>query len=451
MKSWKKVLLTGTGVCVLLTGGYGYREFGMVKAETKAGTESLDHGSIQGEASLEDLQEQGTSEEDFKAEEEGGENVGPGVSGSGETEPERETERKVGPGVANEPETEEEPELESVTISLAGDCSIGTLSIHGYEGTFREMYDKYGPSYFFKNVKSVFEADDMTLVNFEGVLTNSNKKVPKEFNIKGTPEYIQVLPEGDIDAVSFGNNHRIDYGDQGIADTITAFNSIGMPYAYDENIGIFETERGVKIGFVSVDVVYGGRQVENYLQSGFERLRQENVNLILACCHWGIESTYYPESYQLELGHKCIDWGADLVVGCHPHVLQGVEKYKGKYILYSLGNFCFGGNRNPKDKNTMIAQAKFTLEEGSPKGEAEMTLIPCTISSVNHRNDYCPTIAQGEKRTEIIQKLNGYSSQFGVTVGEDGKVSGPEEAKEQPKETQGETETAETSAEGSGE
>ena len=99
----------------------------------------------------------------------------------------------------------------------------------------------------------------------------------------------------------------------------------------------------------------------------------------------------------------------------------------------------------------MIAQAKFTLEEGSPKGEAEMTLIPCTISSVNHRNDYCPTIAQGEKRTEIIQKLNGYSSQFGVTVGEDGKVSGPEEAKEQPKETQGETETAETSAEGSGE
>ena len=70
VKSWKKVLLTGTGVCVLLTGGYGYREFGMVKAETKAGTESLDHGSIQGEASLEDLQEQGTSEEDFKAEEE---------------------------------------------------------------------------------------------------------------------------------------------------------------------------------------------------------------------------------------------------------------------------------------------------------------------------------------------------------------------------------------------
>ncbi len=429
VKVWKRILLTGASACVLLAGGYGYREMAMVRAEMESGTEVLGEmaaedkasgeAAAEGEASLEGQSESGgeaAEEGNSKTEAEG--EIGPGVSGREETP--KETEREVGPGVPEE--TKAEPEPETVTISLAGDCSIGTLSIHGYEGTFREMYDKYGASYFFKNVKSVFEADDMTLVNFEGVLTNSNKKVPKEFNIKGKPEYIHVLPEGDIDAVSFGNNHRIDYGEQGVADTIAAFQSIGIPYAYDENIGIFETESGVKIGFVSVDVVYGGRQVETYLQNGLERLRQENVSLILACCHWGIESTYYPESYQMELGHKCIDWGADLVVGCHPHVLQGVEKYNGKYILYSLGNFCFGGNRNPRDKNTMIAQAVFTLEEGKPKGEAEMTLIPCTISSVNHRNDYCPTIAQGEKRSEIIQKLNAYSSQFGVMVGEDGKV-----------------------------
>ena len=144
----------------------------------------------------------------------------------------------------------QEPE-KSVVISLAGDCSLGNLSIHGYEGTFREMYDRHGPGYFFQNVKSVFEADDMTLVNFEGVLTNSNHLVKKAFNIKGKPEYIQILPEAGIEAVSFGNNHRIDYGEQGIADTLAAFASIQLPYACNEVTGLYETEDGVKVGFRS--------------------------------------------------------------------------------------------------------------------------------------------------------------------------------------------------------
>lgn len=324
-----------------------------------------------------------------------------------------------GPGQARE----KKKEPETVIISLAGDCSIGKLSIHGYEGTFEEMYDREGPGYFFKNVKSVFEADDMTLVNFEGVLTDSNNRVQKTFNIKGKPEYIGILPEAGIDAVSFGNNHRTDYGQQGVTDTVALFESIHLPYAYDDNLGIYELENGIRIGFVSVDEVYGGKSVETFLQSGIEKLKQEKVNIILACCHWGIESVYYPESYQTELGRKCIDWGADLVVGCHPHVLQGVDYYNGKYILYSLGNFCFGANRNPKDKNTMIAQAKFTLEDGGITGEAEMTLIPCTLSSVSSRNDYCPTIAEGDKKTYIIQKLNEYSNGFGVSVDQEGKVS----------------------------
>lgn len=312
---------------------------------------------------------------------------------------------------------------ETVTISLAGDCSIGKLSVHGYEGTFEEMYDKGGPGYFFHNVKSIFEADDMTLVNFEGVLTTSNKKVQKTFNIKGKPEYIGILPEASIEAVSFGNNHRIDYGQQGVADTVALFESIGLAYAYDDTLGIYELENGIKIGFVSVNEVYDQKAVEEFLHNGIETLRQQQVNIILACCHWGNESVYYPESYQTELGRKCIDWGADLVVGSHPHVLQGIDSYNGKYILYSLGNFCFGGNRNPKDKNTMIAQAKFILEDGMVAGEAEMTLIPCTISSVSSRNDYCPTVAEGDKKTLIIQKLNEYSNGFGVTVDEEGKVS----------------------------
>ncbi len=312
-------------------------------------------------------------------------------------------------------------EGKKAVISLAGDCSLGNLSIHGYAGTFREMYDSHGPGYFFKNVKPIFEADDMTLVNFEGVLTNSNHLVPKAFNIKGKPEYIAILPEADIEAVTFGNNHRIDYGAQGIADTLAAFAGIGLPYACNETVGIYETEAGVKVGFVSVSVVDDGRGAEPYLQEGIAHLKEE-ADVILACCHWGPESVYYPDAYQRELGHKCIDWGADLVVGCHPHVLQGIEAYNGKYILYSLGNFCFGANRNPRDKDTMIAQVEFTLGEENQK-EAKLSVIPCTISSVMHRNDYCPTPAEGEKRADIIRKLNVYSTGFGVVVKEDGTVS----------------------------
>ncbi|MGN0351001.1 MAG: CapA family protein [Roseburia sp.] len=322
--------------------------------------------------------------------------------------------------------TQEEPVVTTVTISMAGDCTLGNTQLQGYDRSFNQMYDNQGAAYFFKNVKEVFEADDMTIVNFEGVLTESNDRVEKAYNLKGKPEYNQILIEGDIDAVSLGNNHRIDYGKQGIEDTLAALDEIDMTYAYDDVVGIYEMENGIRVGIVSVDEVYDGALVETYLQEGIAELQEADVNLILACCHWGAEHVYYTESYQEELGHKCIDWGADFVIGCHPHVLQGIEYYQGKYILYSLGNFCFGGNRNPDDKETMIAQATFILTDGEVTGEAALQLIPCTLSSVSDKNDFCPTIVDGEKKATILQHLNEYSSTFGVTIDEEGWVNAKE-------------------------
>ncbi len=168
--------------------------------------------------------------------------------------------------------------------------------------------------------------------------------------------------------------------------------------------------------------MYDGAGVEVYLESGISRLKEQQADLILACCHWGVERENYPEDYQTELGRKCIDWGADLVVGCHPHVLQGIECYRGKYIIYSLGNFCFGANKNPNDKDTMIVQAVFPLTAGVPSGDAQLTVIPCTISSVTKRNDYCPTVAGQKKSASIIQRLNAYSKPFGVTIDPAGRV-----------------------------
>ncbi|MCI5918899.1 MAG: CapA family protein [Roseburia sp.] len=340
------------------------------------------------------------------------------------TEVEAASETKEDAGINLEHKTgEKAPEISYVTISMAGDCTLGNTQLQGYAGTFNEMYDQKGPAYFFQNVRDIFEADDMTIVNFEGVLTESDDKVEKAYNLKGKPEYNQILVDADIEAASLGNNHRIDYGKQGMIDTQAALDEIGLTYAYDDVTDIYETKDGVKIGIVSVDEVYDGTKVETYLQDGIARLKEEGANIILACCHWGIEHVYYPESYQTELGQKCIDWGADFVIGCHPHVLQGIDNYHGKYMLYSLGNFCFGGNRNPQDKGTMIAQVTFQLEDGVTRGEARLQVIPCTLSSVTSRNDFCPTPAQGEKRESIIENLNTYSQSFGVSIDQDGWVS----------------------------
>ena len=313
-------------------------------------------------------------------------------------------------------------QMQSVVITLAGDCSIGKLSVHGYNGSFDQYFDKYGPEYFFQNVKPYFDLSDMTLVNFEGVLTDSNKLVEKQYNIKGRPEFISVIPAAGIDAVSFGNNHRIDYGDQGVNDTIAAFNSINLPYAFDQYCGCFVTDSGVKVGFVSVNHVYDGNKVEPFLQNGIANLRAAGCDIVLACCHWGVECTYYPTKAQKTLGHKCIDWGADMVVGSHPHVLQGFEYYNGKYIIYSLGNFCFGGHMNPKDKKSMIVMATFNVKDKAVVGESALQVIPCTISSRTDKNDYCPTPATGNMYNTIISNLNSYSRGMKVSIDSLGRL-----------------------------
>ena len=158
------------------------------------------------------------------------------------------------------------------------------------------------------------------------------------------------------------------------------------------------------------------------MKDGIAKLQEEGADLILACCHWGIERDNYPTDFQQKFGRECIDWGADLVIGHHPHVLQGVEEYQGKYIIYSLGNFCFGGNRNPVDKDTMIAQQTFTFLDGEKQEDAVFRIIPCAITSDRTRNDYRPTPEQGEEAKRIIGRVNEYSRGFGLEFDDDGYV-----------------------------
>lgn len=329
--------------------------------------------------------------------------------------------------VVQEPETETpepSPDILTVTISAAGDCSLGNHQEQEYAYSFRQTYDQIeDEGYFFENVRDYFAYDDMTIVNFEGVLTFSEERdETRTYNIKGDPEYARLLTAGSVESVSFANNHRLDYGTKGSDDTVAALEAEGIIYAYDRNVGIYETEKGIRIGIVSVNEVAWGLGSEQLLADGIGKLREQNVDLILACCHWGIERDNYPTENQKYLGHKCIDLGADLVIGHHPHVLQGVEEYNGRFIIYSLANFCFGANRNPVDKDTMIFRQTFTFVDGVKQEDQQVQIIPCSVSSVRDRNNFQPTPAQGEEAARIIGRINTYSEDFGTAFAEDGTL-----------------------------
>ena len=248
-----------------------------------------------------------------------------------------------------------------------------------------------------------------------------------------------------------GNNHRMDYGEEGLADTLKALEEAKIVYGYDDILGYYEdAEKGIKVGFVSVNEVYDGKQVEKYLENGIAALKaDESVDLVIACCHWGDELDNYPNEYELNLGKQCIDWGADLVLGHHPHVMQGIEEYNGRFIVYSLGNFCFGGNKNPKDKDTMIFQQTFTFVNGVKQEDKDIRVIPCRISSVTSKNDYCPTPVTGDKAIKVIDKINEFSKQFELQFDYEGYLINREAVKEQDMPQESESAEPEPEAESS--
>lgn len=318
---------------------------------------------------------------------------------------------------------EETSSIVTITVSAAGDATLGTHHEQDYWASFRQVYDQAeDDSYFFANVFDIFNEDDITLVNLEGPLTLAEEaREGQIYSIKGDPEYVNILIAGSVEAVSMGNNHTLDYLQRGRDDTIQALEGAGVVYACEKTVGIYET-KGIRIGMISVNEVSQGYLVEDTIQKGIAELQEEGADLIFVSCHWGVEGDYYPEDYQTILGEKCIDWGADLVIGHHPHVLQGIDEYKGKYIIYSLGNFCFGANRNPPDKDTMIFQQTFTFIDGEKQDSQEIRVIPCSVSSVSERNNFQPTPAEGEEKTRIINRINEFSLEFGVQFDEDGYI-----------------------------
>ena len=301
--------------------------------------------------------------------------------------------------------TKQKNKTVSFTISAVGDCTFGTDENFAYEGSMPAKYDEVGDfNYFFENVKSVFEADDLTIVNFEGTLTDSTTREDKQFAFKADKSYAEILTDGFVEAANLANNHSKDYGEQSYNDTMDALDEAGITnFGYDR-VAIKKV-KGIKVGLVGTYVLADGLGVKDSMEKNIQDLKDEGAQVIIASFHWGEEKAEYPNDVQVELAHAAIDAGADLVLGHHPHVLQGIEQYKGKNIVYSLGNFCFGGNMYPSDMDTMIFQQTFTLKGGKLQEDNVTNIIPCSVSSAEDYNNYQPTPAAGEKETEILNKI----------------------------------------------
>lgn len=305
----------------------------------------------------------------------------------------------------------------SITISAAGDCTFGSDQSSPSSVNFYAVYRKKKDSaYFFKKVKKIFEKDDMTLINFEGTLTKRTTRADKKYAFKGNPSYVNILNKGSIESVAFANNHCRDYGNGSYDDTIRSFKKAGITYSSYAKVGVYKV-KGKRIGMISVNGLEGIQSSKKLIANGMKKLKKKKSDLCIVSMHAGIEYKSAPSSDQKELARYAVDRGADLVLGHHPHILQGIEKYKGVYIVYSLGNFCFGGNTNPPDKDTMIFQQTFAFHKDKmSKKKSTVKIIPCSISSTNGINNYQPMPAKGKKRTRILRKIDKLCRPLGLTL-----------------------------------
>lgn len=321
-----------------------------------------------------------------------------------------------------------------ITLSFIGDNVLGDY--YGSNGETLNWYfnHKIGKdySYFFAKVKPILQSDDMTLGNLEGPLTTHNgDRMIKPFAFKGDPSYVEILKSGSVEAVNIANNHTRDYGMQGFKDTQTHLKNAKIHYSGEGVLSIYEV-KGKKIGMA------GHRgwnpAIKTQVKKEIESLRNMGADIVIFTFHWGEERENYPNKIQKDIGRFAIDNGADLVIGHHPHVLQGIEEYKGKKIVYSLGNFVYGGAKNPADKDSVIYQVRFAF--GAKQNQLEKmsdeliyinnkkvqkiakmqqwselhSFVPVMISGAKTYNNYQPIIAQEADKERIIKRINTYSA-----------------------------------------
>lgn len=290
----------------------------------------------------------------------------------------------------------------TIDISIVGDCLLATDDGKDSSTSFSWYAKNKSPDYFFNKVSHIFQNDDFTIANLENVLTDrplkKRDKGEGAFHFKGPSSNTQILNKGYIDIVSVTNNHTYDYGYDGYVDTIKALSNAGIRWASEDKT-IYLNKNGYKIAFIPASL-YDSSQTKRII----ERIKAASTksDYQIVYFHGGKEAIYKPETWKVNACHQLVDAGADLVIGNHPHRLQPLEIYKGVNIIYSLGNFCFGGNNHMTSNRTIIYKTILKIENGKLKQE-ETRLIPCYIQdNSKYQNNWQPDIIKNEAERQLV-------------------------------------------------
>ncbi|MDD4080237.1 MAG: CapA family protein [Eubacteriales bacterium] len=305
-----------------------------------------------------------------------------------------------------------------IVITAAGDTTIGGDIRRRGDSIFDREYKKQGndPNFICRNVQDIFASDDMTIVNFESTLTTRPAyKTNNHFVFSAPPEYVQFLTNGSIEAVALENNHVMDHGDSGLDETKQTLTDAGNVWSTAEQTGVYEV-KGVSVAMLSYQT-FDGRYPALFEQVPVEVARAKaEHDIVIVSYHWGAELDYKPNDNQIKLGRLTIDSGADLVLGHHSHRVNPIERYQGKYIVYSLGNFSFAGNTKPSDMSTFLFQIRFNVKGDLVETDA-FRIIPSRISSKTDYNDFTPTPFTDQRLIDnVINMLtsNGKGLEYAV-------------------------------------
>ena len=246
-----------------------------------------------------------------------------------------------------------EPSQERFLLTFVGDCTFGANPSNTYAdcGFIKTVGEDY--QYPFRNVMHWFENDECTFLNLEGPLTDTGYPRQKKHTFRGPTAYVNILTKNSVEAVTIANNHTMDYGQEGYESTVATLRGAGIPFSDRDKSCIFTTKNGLTIGMYGA--VYDNLD-EATIVAEIAALKEQDCDLVIFAPHWGGENSFRTHPAQTRLGHAAIEAGADIVWGCHPHVLQPIEQYQDGIIYYSLGNFSFGGNAYPKDYDTALLQ-----------------------------------------------------------------------------------------------
>ena len=300
---------------------------------------------------------------------------------------------------------QEEVKPRAIVITFGGDVVLGGReSYYGNSASLPAFLEKEGMSWPFEKIKKFFSEDDLTVVNLECVLKEDGKgeDITKQWRFRGLPKYVQALTDGRIELVNLANNHTIDYGEAGYSETQESLKGLISWCGNGQNT-IIEIQ-GYKFGFAGCrETTYV--QFPGIIERDIQELKEKGADYIIYQCHWGIEYEDYHNALQEAMARACQRAGADLVIGHHPHVVQGIDWIDQMPVIYSLGNLVFGGTINLTTYDAMLCQVFFYPER--IENQVRIKLIPLLTSGNASQkiNNYQPVVAENEDALRILKKV----------------------------------------------